>query len=332
MRFESKYLAIQHFHRELGWSIRWMCSSLGISKAAYYKWLHRSVPKTEQENILLVELIREYDKQYEHILGYRRMTMWINRLNGTNFSPNRIHRIMKAADVHSAIRKKLPEKTEEDFGLASKMQKNFSEEVQEENVLQRRFSASAPNEKWATDVTEFCWHQDGVCHKIYLSVILDLYDRSVVSGVISRRNDNRLVLKTLDRAVESNPDARPLFHSDRSLQYTGTVFREKLQELGMEQSVSRGGRCIDNGPVEGFWGIIKSEMYYLRSFRSERSLRRAIKKYIRFYNYERFQERFGGCAPMEIRAEALRAEKPRLYPIPENKRIQKYKARLAEVG
>ena len=71
VRFEAKYLAIQHFHAEKGWSIRWMCRQLGISKAAYYKWLHRSVPQAEQENLVLAELIREYDEQYNHILGYR---------------------------------------------------------------------------------------------------------------------------------------------------------------------------------------------------------------------------------------------------------------------
>lgn len=103
VRFEAKYLAIQHFHAEKGWSIRWMCRQLGISKAAYYKWLHRSVPQAEQENLVLAELIREYDEQYNHILGYRRMTAWINRLNGTCFSKNRIHRIMQAMPHHNSM-------------------------------------------------------------------------------------------------------------------------------------------------------------------------------------------------------------------------------------
>ena len=105
VRFESKYLAIQYFYVEKGWSIRWMCRILEISKAAYYKWVRRTIPQAEQENLLLAELIREYDEQYNHILGYRRMTTWINRLNGTHFSKNRIHRIMQAIGIHSVIRK-----------------------------------------------------------------------------------------------------------------------------------------------------------------------------------------------------------------------------------
>jgi len=143
VRFEAKYLAIQHFYTEKGWSVRWMCRELGISKAAYYKWLHRSVPQTEQENLVLAELIQEYDEQYNHILGYRRMTTWINRLNGTCFSKNRIHRIMQTIGVRSVIRKQ-----------PKKYKKTAPERIAE-NVLRRDFNASRPNEKWVTDVTEF---------------------------------------------------------------------------------------------------------------------------------------------------------------------------------
>jgi transposase InsO family protein len=223
---------------------------------------------------------------------------------------------MKAIGVHSVIRKQ------------PKKYKKATPERTAENVLKRDFNASAPNEKWVTDVTEFNWYDGPVCHKIYLSAILDLYDRSVVSYVISRRNDNKLVFQTFDKAIENNPDAKPIFHSDRGFQYTGSVFQSKLSNQGMEQSMSRVGRCIDNGPTEGFWGIIKSEMYYLQTFKDEKSLRSAIEKYIHFYNYERFQERFENRTPMEVRMEALNSDKPALYPIPENKRIQKYKEKF----
>ena len=317
VRFESKYLAIQFFHAENGWSIRWMCRQLGISKVAYYKWLRRSVPQAEQENLVLAELIREYDEQYNHILGYRRMTAWINRLNGTCYSRNRIHRIMQTIGVHSVIRKQ------------PKKYKKSTPERTAENILKREFNASRPNEKWVTDVTEFKWYEGPVCHKLYLSAILDLYDRSVVSYVLSRRNDNRLVFQTFDKALVSNPDAKPIFHSDRGFQYTSLYFQSKVQKQGMVQSMSRVAHCIDNGPTEGFWGIIKSEMYYLKTFKDEKSLRSAIEKYIHFYNHERFQERFGNQTPMEVRIAALNSDKPATYSIPENKRIQNYKAKYA---
>ena len=101
----------------------------------------------------------------------------------------------------------------------------------------------------------------GQTKKLYLSAILDLYDRYPISYVVSCRNDNRLVFRTYDKAIASNPNAKPIFHSDRGFQYTSRVFQQKLKNNEIEQSMSRVGHCIDNGPTEGFWGIIKTEMY-----------------------------------------------------------------------
>ena len=95
----------------------------------------------------------------------------------------------------------------------------------------------------------------------------------------------------------------------------------------MMQSMSRVGHCIDNGPTEGFWGIVKAEMYNLREFTSEEELRSAIEEFIRYYNKGRYQARFGYQAPAEVRAAALSSTEPTQYPIPENRRIQKYKQR-----
>lgn len=196
-------------------------------------------------------------------------------------------------------------------------------QVTAENVLKRDFYASAPNEKWATDVTEF--KIPGEKRKIYLSAILDLYDRYPVSYVISCRNNNSLVFKTFDKAIAVNPDAKPIFHSDRGYQYTSKVFQRKLNDCEMVQSMSRVGHCIDNGPTEGFWGIIKTEMYQMYEINDEASLRFAIKEYIRFYREERPQDRYYNKTPLEVRTEALASNNPTAYPIPENKRIKKYK-------
>jgi len=316
LRYESRYLAIQQLHAEKGWSIQWMCRQLGITRAAYYKWLHRDVPEAEKENEVIAQLIREYDDRFNHILGYRRMTGWINRLNGTNYSRNRIHRLMKKLNIHSVIRRK-------------KSKYVYSKpETTAENTLKRDFTAKYPNLKWVTDVTEFKWYEGSVVHKLYLSAILDLYDRSIVAYVVSNRNDNKLVFDTFEQAVQANPNARPLFHSDRGFQYTSKLFQFKLSEQAMEQSMSRVAHCIDNCPCEGFWGIMKSEMYYLNHFNDEAQLRDSISRYIHFYNYERFQERFGNRTPMEIRQAALLSDSPEQYPIAENKRIQAYKAKF----
>lgn len=312
-RLESKYLAIQHFYKKKNWSINWMCKQLDIARASYYKWLNREIPKQEKENMELAELIREYDDRFCHILGYRRMTAWINHFNGTHYNKNRIHRIMKKLGVHSVIRKK---------------KKKYSTSIPKataENILKRNFYAEKPNEKWATDVSEFKIPNDN--KKLYLSAILDLYDRSIVSYVIRARNDNKLVFQTFNKAVIANPDVKPVFHSDRGFQYTSKVFQAKLRENEMEQSMSRVGHCIDNGPTEGLWGIIKSEMYCMYEITDEKSLRKAIESYIKFYNNERPQERYGCKTPSEVRTEALKTDTPIQYPIPENKRIQKYKSK-----
>ena len=138
-------------------------------------------------------------------------------------------------------------------------------------------------------------------------------------------DDNRLVFKTFDKAIKANPDAKPIFHSDRGFQYTSKTFQRKLLNQEMQQSMSRVGHCIDNGPTEGFWGIIKTEMYAMYEIKDEESLRFAIKDYLRFYAEERIQERYECKTPLEIRTAALVAEIPMEYPIPENKRIKKYK-------
>ena len=294
-----------------------MCKALGVSKAGYYKWLHRTKSKVELENQQLAVLIQEYDERFNHILGYRRMTNWINHFNHTHYKRKHVQHIMQKLGIHAVIRR------------SKKKYPSSTPETTAENLLGRNFNASKPNEKWATDVTEFKWYEGAEVHKLYLSAIIDLYDRSIVAYVVSRRNDNKLVFDTFDKAIAANPNAYPLFHSDRGFQYTSKLFQMKLREQKMEQSMSRVGHCIDNAPTEGFWGIIKAEMFYLKEFHDEATLRTAIDQYIQFYNTERPQERYGDRAPMTVRAEALEAVIPEQYPIAENKRIQAYKAKFA---
>ena len=169
-----------------------------------------------------------------------------------------------------------------------------------EQVRRKMFLAlDKPNGKWLTDVTEFKWYEGIEVHKLYLSAILDLCDRRIVAYALSERNDNPLVFKTFDRAVKLNPDARPLFHSDRGYQYTSRAFHQKLVQAGMVQSMSRVAHCIDNGPMEGFWGILKRERYYGRHFTSKQELVQMIESYIHYYNTRRVQRNLGVLTPME---------------------------------
>ena len=167
------------------------------------------------------------------------------------------------------------------------------------NHLNREFHVDAPNEKWLTDVTEFKYYIGVEVHKIYLSAILDLFDRRIVSYKIGDRNDNPLVMDTFDEAVTIEPDAHPLFHSDRGFQYTSKAFMVRLKKHHMKQSMSRVAHCIDNGPMEGFWGILKREMYYGNRFTSKADLLIAIESYIKYYNNERIQRNLHLMTPAE---------------------------------
>ena len=314
-----KYLAIRELHEEQNYSIKWMCRKLGINRAAYYKWLKRPIPDKELEDLEIAEKIKEFHKRYGGILGYRRMTIFLNRKYGTDYKPKRIRRIMGIIDIHSSIRR-----------VRHSCTVSNQKDQKADNLLKRDFEASAPNEKWTTDVSEF--KTPGGQGKLYLSAFLDLYDRSVVAWEVSERNDNNLVFNTFRKAITANPDAAPLFHSDRGFQYTSPSFRQMLASQGMTQSMSRVACCIDNGPQEAFWGIVKTEMPKLFEYHDKASLIEAIAKYIDFYNNERYQERYDCKAPMEVRTEALQSKTPILYPIPINRRIENYKQYLADLN
>ena len=147
-----------------------------------------------------------------------------------------------------------------------------------------------------TDITELKY---GSGSKAYLSAVLDLYGRNIVAFSLSRRNNTPLVLDTFEQAFQKYPDAKPLLHSDRGVQYTSRSFRKEMKRAGACQSMSRVGRCLDNAPMEGFWGILKREKYYGKRFTSKKELVRMIRDYIYYYNTQRVQRNLGVVTPME---------------------------------
>lgn len=239
----------------------------------------------QKRNTLLLEEI-----EVKGIYGYRRMTLNVNSRLKRNYNHKRIYLLMKSVHMQAVIRRK-------------KKHYVMSEpRVTAENVLNREFTANSPNEKWLTDVTEFKLLNG---KKAYLSAILDLHDKSIVAYALGRANNNHLVFDTFDRAVSANLGAHPLFHSDRGYQYTNRQFKAKPDGIHATQSMSRSGRCIDNGPMEGFWGILKSEMYYLRQFHTFEELKKAIDEYMDFYNTRRIQAKLKGLAPLAYRNQTL---------------------------
>ncbi|WP_373889942.1 IS3 family transposase [Neobacillus cucumis] len=289
IRFEDKYIAIQELHQEDGLSIVLLCEIAGIARSAYYKWLNRIPSVRELQNEEIIKGMRALHKEIEGIYGYRRMTLNINRKFEKKFCEKRIYRLMKISNIQCVIRR------------PKKRYKHSTPQHVAENVLNRKFTAEKPNEKWVTDVTEFKY---GLSKKAYLSAIRDLYDGSIVSYVLGHSNNNNLVFKTLDQAIAHLDGDKPLIHSDRGYQYTSNGFKRKLDAAEMTHSMSRVGRCIDNGPMESFWGTLKCEKYYLHKYETFEELSIAIDDYIKFYNYERYQIRLNGLSPMEYRAKA----------------------------
>ena len=188
--------------------------------------------------------------------GYRRIRDELERYHGIKANDKRILRICRKLDIKSTIK----------YTNNGCTRRAENPQYIAENILDRQFTAQASNEKMATDVTEFHHYVGLEKHNVYLSAILDLYDRRIVSYVIGDSNDNDLVFRTFYATIKTNPDAHLLFHSDRGFQSTNRTFHAKLEAARMIRSMSRVAKCIDNGPMGGFWGFLKRERYYDRHF------------------------------------------------------------------
>ena len=229
--------------------------------------------------------------------GYRRIRDDLDRYHDIKVNDKRVLRICRKKGIKSTIK----------YSNNGCTRQAANPQFIAENVLNREFSAETPNQKWLTDVTEFKYYKGIEVHKIYLSAILDLYDRRIVSYVIGNSNNNSLVFDTFDAAIAKNPGAKPLCHSDRGFQYTNRAFHAKLKAAGMSQSMSRVAKCIDNGPMEGFWGILKRERYYGKRCTDRDALVKMIKDYIEYYNNKRLQRNLGVLTPMEKHEQYLTA-------------------------
>ncbi len=284
MRQSSLYRAIQ----ESGCPIELGCKLLHVARSAYHKWASGKPSRRTVENEELAEKIEHIHAESPD-KGYRRINDDLRHDKGIYVNDKRVLRICRTRGIKSTIK----------YASHSCTKQAKNPQYVAENLLNRQFYAEGPNQKWLTDVTELKWYKGVEVHKLYLSAILDLYDRRIVSYVISDHNNNPLVYKTLNKAVKTNPDAHPLFHSDRGFQYTNRTFHFELERAGMTQSMSRVAHCIDNGPMEGFWGILKRERYYGRRFTSKQELLSMIHAFIHYYNTRRVQRKLGVLTPME---------------------------------
>jgi transposase len=192
------------------------------------------------------------------------------------------------------------------LGLKGKQRKNdkyhsYKGEVGNiaNNLLNREFTASKPFEKLTTDVTQF-----KVCNeKVYLSPVMDLFNREIISYSISLSPNLSQVREMLNGLFKRLPkNARPIFHSDQGWQYQHAEYQRLLREHNITQSMSRKGNCMDNGAMENFFGRLKVEMFYGEKFESVNAFIDELKKYIHYYNNERISTKLKGMSPVQYRA------------------------------
>lgn len=287
VRQEYLYFCVQEMHKE-GYAVTEICDILDLNRSSYYKWTHRAKSRSELENEALLHDIGMIYAGHNGTYGYRRIADEYNATHEKKYNLKRFYRLVHIVGLLAVIRRKRP------------AYQRSTPEVTAENILNREFTANTVNEKWCTDVTEMKYGSEG--EKAYLSAILDLKGRDIISFAIGKSNNNQLVFETFDLAVQKYPYAHPLFHSDRGFQYTSKSFKAKLDKQGMQQSMSRVGRCIDNGPMEGFWGILKCEMYHLNRFETYEELVAAIEQFIHYYNHQRRQHKLNSLPPAIYRS------------------------------
>jgi putative transposase len=219
-------------------------------------------------------------------LGYRRITLLL-RQHGQTINHKTVLRLMQMLKLKSLIRVKKYRSYKGEQGTIAP------------NVLNRSFKAQQPNQKWATDITEF--NVSG--KKLYLSPLIDLYNQEIVSYEISESPSFKSVMTMLYKAFKkvNNPQSL-LLHSDQGWHYQMKQYQYALKKKGITQSMSRKGNCLDNAVIENFFGIIKSELFYLKKYSSIDELKKEIKEYITYYNNERIKLNLNGMSPTKYRA------------------------------
>jgi transposase InsO family protein len=294
-RNRKQYEAIQEVCEENGASVQKCCAILHVSPSAYYSW--RKTPLSLNELInkgICCHILRLHIKYPE--AGYRMMADKLREECNIDISDKRCYRLFRKLHIHSQIKWRPKGCTH------SRVGKNSPRKA--ENVLNRKFQADMPDQKWVTDVTEFRLNIPGpvsgtyIVEHLYLSAILDLYDHRIVSYAISDRNDTPLVMETFRKAFKQNPNAHPLVHTDQGFQYTSNEYLEMAEQHNLTRSMSRTGRCLDNAPMEGFWGMIKRERIYMHTYYSVEELEWDIRDYIQYYNTKRTQRKLMRMSPM----------------------------------
>lgn len=236
-----------------------------------------------------MEQIAAIDHENRGRFGYRRITLELHN-RGYCINHKTVQRLMKLLGIVCQVRIKKYRSYKGEVGKIA------------QNLLERHFEAAKPNQKWVTDVTEFSLFGQ----KLYLSPILDLHSRDIVSYSISDSPVLSMVTSMLDKAFDKIPDGTNLIlHSDQGWQYQHKRYQQMLKKNGIRQSMSRKGNCLDNAVIENFFGLLKSELLYLQKFKSMEQFKTELIDYLIYYNNRRIKAKLKGLPPAIHRQQAL---------------------------
>ena len=254
-----------------------------MARSSFY--YHQKQNKLPDKYKAIKELIKSIYHKHKGRYGYRRITDELQN-KGIIINHKTVLRLMKMLGLKSIIRvKKYKSYTGENGKIAP-------------NILERNFKAEAPNQKWATDVTEF----NVLGNKLYLSPIIDLFNQEIISYELTERPVFNQVVMMLKKAFKKIPNNTNLIlHSDQGWQYQMKQYQYLLQKKGIVQSMSRKGNCLYNTIIENFFGILKSEMFYTQKFNSIEQLKNEIDKYIIYYNNQRIKSNLNKMSPIKYR-------------------------------
>jgi transposase InsO family protein len=269
------------------YKLAWLLEYSKLPRSTFYYYLKQGKQdKYSVEKAEIQQLFEENKQRY----GYRRITALL-RQKGIILNHKTVLKLMKSLNLKGKTRKN--EKYHSYKGDVGKVA---------ENLLQRNFTASKPFEKLTTDVTQF-----NVCDdKVYLSPVMDLYNREIVSYSISLSPNLEQIKEMLNGLFERLPNgATPIFHSDQGWQYQHPEYQRQLKEHNIIQSMSRKGNCMDNGAMENFFSRLKVEMFYGEKFRTVDEFVHCLEEYISYYNNERISLKLKGMSPVGYRTHSL---------------------------
>lgn len=257
-----------------------------MARSTYYYHL-RLLTLPDKDKSIKDSIITTYHS-HKGRYGYRRITLEL-RNNSLIINHKKVTRLMHILGIKSEVR---PKKYRSYKGCEGKIAPN---------IIERNFKAVEPNKKWTTDVTEF----NLFGQKRYLSPILDMFNGEIISYTISSSPNLDLVIKMLDGAMNKRKKGKKLIlHSDQGWHYQHPLYQKTLKDNEITQSMSRKGNCLDNAMMESFFGILKSEFFYLQKFESIDEFENELNKYMYYYNNDRIKSKLKGLSPVKFRTQS----------------------------